>query len=70
MNSAGMKGDLVLNNIPYQHVSHILNENNCEKINSITKGGEHFSAYRLQINNIHYVSDKKSQEHREPGAIA
>lgn len=70
MNSAGMKGDLVLNNIPYQHVSHILNENNCVKINSITKGGEHFSAYRLQINNIHYVSDKKPQEHREPGAIA
>lgn len=47
------------------------NGNNCEKINSITKGGEHFSAYRLQIKNIHYVpTRKKPQERREPGAIA
>ena len=70
MNSAGRKGDVVLNNIPYQYISSVLNNNNCEKINSITKGGEHFSAYRLQINNIHYVSTKRPQEHRKPGAIA
>lgn len=70
MNSAGGKGDIVLNNIPYQYISYVLNENNCEKINSITKGGEHFSAYRLQINNLHYVPKSKPQEHRKPGAIA
>lgn len=71
MNSAGNKGDVILNNLPYHVLSKVLNGNNCEKINSITKGGEHFSAYRLQIKNIHYVpTRKKPQERREPGAIA
>lgn len=70
MNSAGEKGDIILNNIPYQVLSSSLNGNNCNKINSITKGGEHFSAYRLQIKNIHYVStNKKPQQHRKPGII-
>lgn len=71
MNSAGEKGDIILNNIPYQVLSSSLNGNNCNKINSITKGGEHFSAYRLKIKNIHYVSTRKrSQEHRKPRAIS
>ena len=71
MNSAGNKGDVILNNLPYHVLSKTLNGNNCEKITSITKGGEHFSAYRLQIGNIHYVpTRKKPQERREPGAIA
>ena len=71
MNSAGNKGDVILNNLPYHVLSNVLNKNNCEKINSTTKGGEHFSAYRLQIKNIHYVPTRtKPQEHREPGAIA
>lgn len=70
MNSAGEKGDIILNNIPYQVLSSSLNGNNCNKINSITKGGEHFSAYRLKIKNIHYVStNKRSQERRKPGII-
>lgn len=71
MNSAGEKGDIILNNIPYQVLSSSLNGNNCNRINSVTKGGEHFSAYRLKIKNIHYVpTNKRSQEHREPRAIS
>lgn len=71
MNSAGEKGDIILNNIPYQVLSSSLNGNNCNRINSVTKGGEHFSAYRLKIKNIHYVpTNKRPQEHREPRAIS
>lgn len=71
MNSAGEKGDVILNNIPYQILSPALNENNYQRINSVTKGGEHFSAYRLNIKNIHYVSrNEKPQEYREPRAIS
>lgn len=71
MNSAGENGDVILNNIPYQVLSNALNADNCKRINSVTKGGEHFSAYRLTIENIHYESKReKIQEHREPRAIS
>lgn len=71
MNSAGENGDVILNNIPYQVLSTALNADNCKRINSVTKGGEHFSAYRLTIKNIHYESRReKIQEHREPRAIS
>ena len=56
MNTAGSKGDVIVNNIPYQELSQVLNENNCEKICSVTKSGEQFSAYCLNIKNIHYVA--------------
>lgn len=71
MNSAGENGDVILNNIPYQVLSKALNADNCKRINSVTKGGEHFSAYRLTIKNIHYESRRERvQEHREPRAIS
>ena len=71
MNSAGEKGDIILNNIPYQVLFSSLNGDNCNRINSVTKGGEHFSAYRLKIKNIHYVpTNKRPQEPREPRAIS
>lgn len=70
MNAAGNKGDVVLNNIPYQTIKDCLNQDNCDIINSVTKSGEHFKAYRLKINNVNYVPKQEPQDVGEPGAIA
>lgn len=70
MNSAGSQGDVILNNIPYQCLRNFLNEDNCKVINSITKSGEKFKAYCINIKNVNYVPTTKSQEHRESGAIS
>ena len=70
MNAAGSQGDVVINNIPYQTIKNSLNQDNFEIINSVTKSGEHFKAYRLNIKNVSYVPKQKSQVTGEPGEIA
>lgn len=70
MCAAGNQGDIVLNNIPYQTIKESLNNNNCTIINSVTKSGEHFKAYRINIKNINYVPKQESQDIGESGAIA
>lgn len=70
MCAAGSKGDIVINNIPYQAIKGSLNQNNCDIINSVTKSGEHFKAFRLNIKNVNYVPKQESQVNGEPGAIA
>lgn len=64
MNAAGEKGDVILNNIPYQKLCSSLNKENCTQFGAGTKSGERFSAYRIQVKNVHYsanVIDKKEK---------
>ena len=49
MSSIGKKEEIILNNIPYHKVKEFANENDFETIESTTKGGEGFTAYKLKL---------------------
>jgi class 3 adenylate cyclase len=49
MSSVGKKGEIVLNNIPYHKVREFLPDENFESVDSITKGGESFTAHKLKL---------------------
>lgn len=70
MCTAGNQCDVVINNIPYQAIKSSLNQENCDIINSVTKSGEHFKAFRIKIKKVNYVPKQESQVTGEPGAIA
>ena len=47
MSSAGKKGEVILNNIPYYKIIEKIEGLEFETIESATKGGEQFIAYKL-----------------------
>lgn len=49
MSSAGEKDEIVLNNIPYHKVNDSRSDIAFESIQSVTKGGESFTAYKMKI---------------------
>ena len=49
MSSIGKKEEIILNNIPYHKVKEFTDEINFETIESTTKGGEGFTAYKLKL---------------------
>lgn len=59
MSSAGDKGEVILNNIPYQIITGKGINNSCDEICSETKTGEEFKAFRLSLKNIKYTPDNQ-----------
>lgn len=49
MSNVGKKNEIILNNIPYHKIKEYFNDLNVEMIESSTKGGECFSAYKLKL---------------------
>lgn len=52
MCSAGKKGNIILNNIPYQVISGKGKADKCEEVFSETKTGEKFKAFNLKVEEI------------------
>lgn len=49
MSSAGLKGDIILNNIPYHKIKAQQIDIEFETIENTTKDGESFTAYKAKI---------------------
>ena len=49
MSSAGKRGEIILNNIPYFKIRDVSKDIKFEPIENITKGGESFTAYKTTI---------------------
>ena len=69
MCSAGKKGDIILNNIPYQNLTITGKGKKCEEVFSETKTGEKFKAFRLKVSEINYMPQDKQQNSITPTAI-
>ena len=70
MSSAGKKGDVILNNIPYQTIAEKTDLSTCkEEVSSETKTGEKFKAFRLIIDKVNYSPKQISTLSEKPIAI-
>jgi len=49
VSNAGQKGEIIFNNMPYHKVRELIDESHFEPVESATKGGENFTAYKLKL---------------------
>lgn len=72
MSSVGKAGEIILNNLPYQHLveSRFLDKNVNHPFVAQSKNGEQFTAFRLDLNTVNYVSDgERTSFSEKPGVI-
>lgn len=62
MCNVGKRGDIILNNIPYHRICGFGNSDFSYEIDSVTKNGEEFKAFRVDLNRINY----KQNIHKDP----
>lgn len=71
MCNVGKKGDVILNNIPYHRICGFGNTNFSKELDSVTKNGEEFRAFRVDLNQISYKPNpQKDPSLDTPSAIS
>ena len=70
MCNAGKRGDIVFNNIPYHRIAPFGADAFSEEIESVSKNGESFKAYRIDPSLVTYISQpQKDPSLNKPTAI-
>lgn len=72
MSSNGKAGEVILNNLPYQHLveMHFIEDLSDHSFVGGSKNGEQFTAFKLDLNTVNYVSERgRISVNEEPGII-